>query len=221
MGKFLLLSVYALLGASVAQAYGGGGGRRGGGDVKRTYQVTVLNLTKGQPLTPPLIVAHKYSLKVYQLGGQASDGLADLAQDGITATLRAELDNSRDVLATKVGNGVIMPGEKHTYVIDVPRRGRPTFSVLSMLARTNDAFIAATISGGRKGLAQVYDAGVEHNTENCAHIPAPPCGNHNVGTDGGEGFVRPHEGLHLSGNLDGQRDTFANVAARIEIKLIK
>ncbi len=69
--------------------------------------------------------------------------------------------------------------------------------------------------------ANTYDAGVEQNTELCAHIPAPPCGNAMVGTDGGEGFVRPHEGINFVGDLNGNRDSFANVTAKIIVERIQ
>lgn len=223
MKKFLVLCVSALLCAGHAYSYVSG-------PTHSTYKVTVQNLTKGQPLTPPVVVVHSSKFKAFQLGGQASAGLADLAQDGITATIREEFDTSPYVSATAVGSGVIMPGEKQEILITVSNeRGlRDYLSVLSMLARTNDAFIAATsrLAAVRPGAsyslkpAQVYDAGVEQNSEDCAHIPAPPCGNHNVGTGGGEGFVRPHEGLHLQSDLNGQRDTFANIAAQIKIKRV-
>ena len=217
MKKFLLLCVSMLVFGGVAQAYGGGGG--GNRPKQHRYKVTVYNLTKGQPLTPPVVVAHARAFKAFYLGGQVSDGLADLAQDGLTATLKEEFDANRKVHATAVGNGVIMPGEKQSVVITVPANTSVHFSVFSMLARTNDAFIAATgYAGSKKTLARVYDAGVEQNTEDCAHIPAPPCGNHDVGTDGGEGFVRFHEGLHLQRDLNGLRDTFANVAAKVKIE---
>lgn len=223
MKKFLLLCGSVLVFGGVAQAYGGGGGGGGGNRPSHyRYRVTVYNLTKGQPLTPSVVVAHNRNFKAYHLGGQASDGLADLAQDGATAALKEEFDAKRSVYATAVGDGVFMPGTKQSVVIRVPANKSPAFTVFSMLARTNDAFIAATGNAGQqKVFARVYDAGVEHNTEKCAHIPAPPCGNHDVGTDGGEGFVRFHEGLHLQGNLSGLRDTFANIAAKVKIERLR
>ena len=218
--KIFLVSLCTLMfGASVAAAYGGGGS--GKPPPLRRYQVTVLNLTKGQPLTPPVVVLHKRNSRLVQLGNPASAGLAELAQDGATASLKAEFDANTSVVSTAVGNGVIMPGEKSEIVIETRSQHHLSISVFSMLARTNDAFIKSKIEylySGNTQLARVYDAGVEQNTEDCAHIPAPPCGNHNVGTDGGEGFVRPHEGLHLSRDLNGQRDTFANVAAQVTLK---
>ncbi len=53
------------------------------------------------------------------------------------------------------------------------------------------------------GVARVYDAGTEANTESCAHIPGPPCGNAGVRvTDGAEGVVSHHEGILGIGDLD-------------------
>lgn len=212
MQKFFVCLCALVCGAGVAAAYGGGGG--GGLPPLKRYKVTVVNLTKGQPLTPPVIAIHRDQAKMLPLGHPASEGLADLAQDGTTELLKQELRSNRYVYAVAVGKGVIMPGEKSEIIIEARFRYLK-FSVFSMLARTNDAFIYARASAGATTLAPVYDAGVEHNSEDCAHIPAPPCGNHNVGTDGGEGFVRFHEGLHLTRDLNGQRDTFANIAAKV------
>ncbi|MBA2667448.1 MAG: spondin domain-containing protein [Trueperaceae bacterium] len=53
------------------------------------------------------------------------------------------------------------------------------------------------------GVARVYDAGTEANTESCAHIPGPPCGHALVRvTDGAEGVVSPHEGILGIADLD-------------------
>jgi hypothetical protein len=53
------------------------------------------------------------------------------------------------------------------------------------------------------GVVRVYDAGTEANTESCAHIPGPPCGNKFVRvTEGAEGVVAPHQGVLGIGDLD-------------------
>ena len=219
MRKIFLACLGALVcGAGVAAAYGGGGGGGNRQPQVHRYRVTVVNLTKGQPLTPPVVVAHKDRSKLVPLGHPASEGLAELAQDGTTAMFVDELKARDDVFAVATGSGVIMPGEKAEIIIKTQKTAIDV-SVFSMLARTNDAFIKVTSPFyGRIYLAKVYDAGVEQNTEDCAHIPAPPCGSHNVGTDGGEGFVRPHEGLHLGRDLNGMRDTFASIAAKIIVQ---
>lgn len=227
----------ALFVGQLCYAYGGGGGSRRQ-PTSRTYdfKVTVINLTKGQPLTPPVIAVHAWSgvnSVFLHPSHQASDGLAVLATDGMTDGLVAELDNERRRISqVVVGDGVIMPGQKAELTFSQKDRRFPTVSLFTMLARTNDAIAVAngrdslansTYDSSKKRIsfAQVYDAGVEHNSEDCEHIPAPPCNNPNSRpSQDGEGFIRPHEGLTLHGDLTGQRDTFANIAAKVIIERI-
>src|SRR5690606_21729315 len=101
-------------------------------------------------------------------------------------------------------------------------------SFASMIARTNDGFLGAknlstklSVGESHSELVMAYDAGVEMNTESCDHIPAPPCGNPNIGTNGGEGFVHPHPGVQNIGDLSPLRDAFASTVAKIHIKRIQ
>lgn len=53
------------------------------------------------------------------------------------------------------------------------------------------------------GVARVYDAGSEANTESCAHVPGPPCGGAGGrAPDGAEGHVALHGGILGVGDLD-------------------
>ena len=227
-----LITIFLVGQLSYGYGGGGGGGRQ---PSPRTYdfKVTVINLTKGQPLTPPVIAIHKGRQSVLLHPSKpASDGLAVLATDGMTDGLVAELDNNNIVSQVLVGDGVIMPGQKAEFTFSQKESHLPIFSLFTMLARTNDAI---AVANGRDSLttttefdrrkkisfAQVYDAGVEYNSEDCAHIPAPPCNSPNSRPSmDGEGFIRPHEGLTLHGDLIGQRDAFANVAAKVIIERI-
>ena len=193
----------------------------------KLFKVTVVNLTKGQPLTPPVVAVHAPGYIPVHLGQKASEGLALLATDGMTDVLVAEFANKAQVVRSAVGDGVILPGMKAEIMV---KANDPRFnlSVVSMLARTNDAIAVAQelstrLKVGQKAvaLAEVYDAGAEMNTESCAHIPAPPCGNPGVATEGGEGFIRPHEGLLGIGDLTAQRDAFASKAAKIIVQRMK
>lgn len=232
----ILSLVCALFIGQLCYAYGGGGGgsRR---QPAKTYQfkVTVINLTKGQPLTPPVVAVHLrrgVNSVLLHPSHSASDGLAVLATDGMTDDFVAELDNNSLVAKVLVGDGVIMPGQKAELTFEQKDSRLPTVSLVTMLARTNDAIAVANGRDShanstyndrdkRISFAQVYDAGVEHNSEDCAHIPAPPCNNPNSRpSQDGEGFIRPHEGLTLHGDLTGQRDSFANVAAKVIVERI-
>ena len=190
------------------------------------FEVTIQNLTKGQPITPPVVVSHSHSVSLFKLGSPATNGLSILAQDGVTSELESELSNSNKVFGMATGSGVILPGQSATIILKTTKK-KSVLSVVGMLARTNDAIIAVRNIAARlqKGqsrslLASVYDAGAEQNTETCATIPAPPCNNPGVGTEGGEGFVRLHEGIVGVGDLDLSRDTFALKAAKVTIKRI-
>lgn len=193
----------------------------------KKFKVTVVNLTKGQPMTPALVAVHAPGFQLVHLGQEASQGLKDLAQDGITATLTTELAAQKAVVRTAQGGGVFLPGQKQEIEVEA---NNPyfQFSLVSMLARTNDAFAAAmnlptNLQVGQKysTLAKVYDAGAENNTEECAHIPAPPCDSHNIGTNGGEGFVRPHDGINGIADLELGRDAIAGVVAKVIVERIQ
>ncbi|MEE3077795.1 MAG: spondin domain-containing protein [Bdellovibrionota bacterium] len=193
----------------------------------KKFQVTVQNLTKGQPLTPVLLTVHtKKSAPLFIVGEKASEGLSLLAKDGMTAPLKKELSSKMTEESILIGEGVILPGKKQEIVFETSQRS-PKISLVSMLARTNDAFIGLSelkLRSLRKGkksfLANVYDAGAEENTESCAHIPAPPCNSPGMNTDSAEGFVRPHEGISGSVDLNALRDQFSNKAAKVTITRI-
>jgi hypothetical protein len=193
----------------------------------KKFKVTIVNLTKGQPMTPALVAVHAPGFELFHLGQPASKGLQIQAQDGDTSKLTQELMKSKSVVRTAMGAGVFLPGQKQEIEVEA---NNPYFkiSLTSMLARTNDAFaavqnISTALKVGQKviKLAKVYDAGAENNTEECAHIPAPPCDNPMSGTNGGEGFVRPHEGINGIGDLELGRDTFSNVVAKVIVERIQ
>lgn len=193
----------------------------------KKFKVSIINLTKGQPMTPALVAVHAPGFELFHLGQPASAGLGILAQDGDTSVLTQELSKKKYVVRTAQGSGVFLPGQKQEIKVEA---NNPYFkiSLVSMLARTNDAFagalnISTNLKKGQKiiKLAKVYDAGAEMNTEECAHIPAPPCDNPKVGTSGGEGFVRPHEGINGLADLELGRDTFSNVVAKVIVERVQ
>lgn len=213
MKKVLICSLALAMSSAYAEKGGGG-----------LYEVTIVNLTKGQPLTPPVIAVHAPKHKILEAGHPASYGISALARDGVTDLFQNELMADMQVVRSVVGNGVILPGQKQKLTVEA---NNPTFkfSFFSMLARTNDAISVAqslpiNIAKGQKAVyfAHTYDAGVEDNTELCSDIPAPPCNSPMQGQSTGEGFVRPHEGVLGIGDLTKERDTFANVTAKIVIK---
>ena len=48
----------------------------------KMYEVTITNLTPGQPLTPPLLVTHEKNAGFFSAGEMASEELQQLAENG-------------------------------------------------------------------------------------------------------------------------------------------
>ncbi len=187
------------------------------------YEVSVQNLTKGQPLTPAAIVIHDGSFELFKLGSPSTQGLYQLAEDGMTANLRSEVEAENFRLETF--SGITLPGQVGSTTFEAGPKDK--ISVASMLARTNDAFASSLAPLSlylKKGqsysrLLYVFDAGSELNNELQSFIPA--FGNPGVRTEMGEGFVTFHPGFQGVGDLDLQNFAFAPQAAKITIKRVQ
>ncbi len=190
-----------------------------------TYKVVITNLTKGQPLTPPVIVVHNREFGLFRTGQPSTPGLQVLAKDGATKPLIEELELSEGVKYINEGTGITLPGKSIT--IEISGRKKDQLSLVGMLARTNDAIVAArwislNLKKGQKKIVSlvVYDAGAEENNESCDYIPAPPCNNAFADTENNEGFVHFHPALHFQGDLEPLRDAFGFVGAKVVVQRI-
>ena len=192
-----------------------------------TYQVTITNLTRGQIISPPIVFSHHGGFNLFQLGQPSSDGLAALAEDGATSPLESELLASPSVFSVATAAGGIAQGQSVTVEINA---GGPFrfISTAGMLVTSNDAFFAARkirvpIRFGRVSrLAVAYDAGSEANSESCEFIPGPPCGSGGVrDTDGTEGYVHVHAGIHGIGDLLQEQHDWRNPVALIEVQAVR
>ena len=50
---------------------------------KIKYKITITNLTRGQVFSPPIVISHDRSFRLFTLGDMASAGLALLAEEGM------------------------------------------------------------------------------------------------------------------------------------------
>jgi hypothetical protein len=188
-----------------------------------TYRVTITNLTRSQPITPPVVVTHSIGVHLFIPGQPAAAPLVPLAEEGYTTDLVDVLRGAGGVLDVEVADGPIPPGGSTS--VDVTARGTKVFlSAVGMLATTNDAFFGLDgyyLDGhpyARHVDVPAYDAGSEANTEACSDIPGPPCGNHDVRvTDGAEGVVTLHNGIRGVGDLDPAVYDWKNPVVRIDI----
>ena len=207
----------------------------------RTYEVTIANLTGGQPLTPPLAVTHRRAADVFEVGQPASFGVKEIAENGNLPPLVSALEGSRhvsDLVVAVAGDPPpVLPGTSVTFVIEA-EEGAQFFSFVSMLICTNDGFTGMDSKKlpNRVGDQVVfetagYDAGTEINTEDFANIvpPCPPLTGV-VSTDPGAGMSDPtlaeNGVIHHHPGVSGGNDLLAGLhgwmdpVARVTIRRI-
>lgn len=190
------------------------------------YNVTITNVTRGQIITPPVLLSHSKNFQLFTVGEPAIPELVALAEDGNTVPLDSllrTLPAVHDYTISMVGLG---PGESVT--LQVETRGNLRYiTAVGMLATTNDAFFALngvsvpTSLSKRVFVGYAYDAGSETNSESCDFIPGPPCENpHQRDTAGAEGFVHIHSGIHGIGDLDSSTYDWRNPVAIITVERV-
>jgi hypothetical protein len=193
------------------------------------WHVKVTNLTTGQPFSAPLWAVHTQKEHVWQVGHQATNGAALIAEDALAAPLLTLLQNDRAVSAAGLAlppvtdpptAPPIPPGAVREF--DISSHGKfGRLSMMWMLVRSNDAFsgldsfhLEATARqhrhshGSVRGktaktrtiLVNAYDAGTEKNNEDGAYIPGPPF-NHFFVRDQDAQLIAPHPGLRPDGGL--------------------
>jgi hypothetical protein len=191
-------------------------------DMMGEYEIKVTNLTRGQIMSPVVIVSHEFIKDpLFVLGSPASAELAMVAEDAKSEALIAAFQGDSRVkdIQTIIGeNGPILPGE--TASISV---AAGYISAVSMLVTTNDAFFALNGVPGPDNdsvvyLAPAYDAGSEANNEDGDFIPGPPFGNGGIrSVENAEGYVHIHAGIDGIADLAPDMHDWRNPVAKIEI----
>ena len=167
-----------------------------------TYRITFTNLTAGQQFTSPVIVVHNANYQLFTPGKRASNGLASLAEDGITGRLSNEARGKAGVLSVQTGSG-FAPGKSISF--DVTTSGNYMYlSAVGMLAATNDAFYAVRglklSEDGLMAYGNAWDAGSEENNESADFVPG--IGGKERKKKGSERMVHIHPGVHGIADLD-------------------
>jgi hypothetical protein len=184
--------------------------------------VTITNITRGQIMAPPAVIAHNDGYSLFNLGSPSSPELSMLAEEGNPSMLVNSAAGMSTVFRAVPGSGIIMPGASQT--IEIETSGQfSEISVAAMLVSTNDGFMAvrgmaAPKRGAVTAEADAYDAGTEANSESCAYIPGPPCGSHVHDSSPAEGYVHIHAGIHGIGGLTPAMHDWRGAVAQIEIK---
>jgi hypothetical protein len=198
----------------------------------RSYDVTITDLTEGQPLTPPVVATHTGKHPVFRVGEPASVGVREIAENGNNAPLLAQLgaDPFNQISEfTQAGSGPLVPDGKPgstsmdndqvSFTIEGSNKAH-RLSFATMLICTNDGFTGAdslklpgAVGNTTTKTTNGYDAGTEINTEDYADI-VPPCqsliGDMSTEGDTGTGFSNPAlaEGgvIHHHGGILGVDD---------------
>ncbi len=213
------ITVSALFTAPATYADEGRGG-------VRHYAITITNITRGQPIAPPAVIAHNSDYKMFKLGDAPTPELAQLAEAGNGSLVLSAAASMPSVYKTALGSGGILPGTSQTIEIETTKE-YSQISIGAMLGTTNDGFMAVRgISAPSRGSVDVeaegYDAGSEANSETCAFIPGPPCGDTRHNPAAPEGYIHIHAGIHgvSGGDLIAADRDWRNPVAHIEIKRI-
>jgi hypothetical protein len=182
----------AILSASLLSACGGSSNDNNDASETDTvsYDITVINLTSNQPLSPLAAQLHSSEYSAWKVGTAASENLEKLAEGGDnSALLNAQ---SSYVYSAVSGTGAVGPGASSMLTIEADVNSDMSsdikLTLISMLVNTNDAFIGKTgvdlsdlaVGETAKHYLPIYDAGTEANSELQGTIPGP--------ADGGEGF---------------------------------
>lgn len=155
--------------------------------VEVAFDVTVTNLTAGQPFSPVAVIAADADYRSFELGRSASTDLEYLAEGGDNSFL---IDAATTAMATASGAAPIGPGASETITVRFGESQLNTahINVVTMLVNTNDAIAAVhavpladmAVGDSVAMTSASYDSGTEANTEGSGTIPGP--------ADDGEGF---------------------------------
>ena len=186
-----------------------------------SLNLTVRNVTSGQPLTPPIAVVHEGGATLLPQNADSLDGLEELAEAGVQSPLAeslAELDGVKGVFS--LDPPPVPPGEEITASITASPGDH--VSVIAMLACTNDAITIGTLvvsdSGQAMSSGRVYDAGTEDNTETADTVPClggETAGVSDAGSPDGEGRIAHHPGIAGAADLTKQQHGWDNVAMQL------
>lgn len=171
-------------------------------DDKCKYTVRIDNLTFQQPLSSFFVMTHNNDAEpLYEMGEQASEPLAILAEGGNPTALVDAFEDEDGVSKAFAVQGPVVSGVYREFDVYLSAK-HPYLTLGAMAVNTNDCFVALNgVKIGNRGSVfnlPGIDAGSERNNELCTSIPGPACeaASGNMQSGGGEGFVHIHRGFH-------------------------
>lgn len=150
-------------------------------------EISLLNLTHGQPQSPAGIVVHKMGYSAFASGQAASEAIERLAEGGAAQPLLDEAEkDTTNVVKTYIGPSPVAPGAARTFTLTLDADKVTTtkglyLTGLTMLVNTNDAFTGVNavklgemaVGDSKSWYGPVWDSGTEANSEAAGTIPGP------------------------------------------------
>lgn len=212
---------------------------------ERLYDVTIVNLTTGQPFSPGVVVTHTADADVYEVGQEASSGVKTIAEAGDPNPAATDLQG-------KPGIDHVMAFLKGIAPMNTPVRAYPPntpnsvtirvtaspgvdrLSVVTMLICTNDAFTGVDAVALPMDFSAVayttgaYDARAEVNNERsefivdpcfaAGPIKRPPDGNQKAPESG---VIVPHPGIQGNADLVKEAHAWDSPVVRVIVKRVR
>ena len=193
----------------------------------RRYRVTVANLTRGQPFTPPAVALHQPSVEVFSVGEPANTPTKEIAENGNLQPLVDLIEATDAIRGAAVGEAPLVPdsdpgdtGNPYFASLELSADASAThLSFVAMLNATHDGIVGLdtvslpeAVNASKTYYANGYDVGTEQNTERFADL-VPPARSLIRGETGEgatesdpdiaeDGVITPHPGISGDGDLD-------------------
>lgn len=208
------------------------------------YRVTLMNLTDGQPFSPPVAATHRKAIHMFQVGRLASDELEFIAEDGNEVPMFERFSASdRVTQAVDVGRpltprGKVVGSFTDSATFEIAAAPGDRFSIATMLICTNDGFLGLDAvklpkEGSRTLFLNGYDAGTEQNTEESVDLvdpcsllgptplPGDPDGNRDAEVDTAPAeLIRHHPNIEGVGELSVAQHGWSDPVAVVTIERI-
>jgi hypothetical protein len=200
-----------------------------------TYEITVTNLTTGQPMSPGVFVTHTKQQSLFSVGAAASEGIRLIAESGDPSTAVAAVTGQPGILDVQSIAAPIHriggPGPNSLTFQITARADANRFSFAVMLICTNDGFTGldgVKLPGGfapATFYTKAYDAGTEMNDEAESSI-VPPCfgiGPVSGPSGGGgrtatSGAIAAHAGIQGGGVLDPAQHGWSDPVTKVTVQ---
>ncbi len=193
----------------------------------RTYRVTITNITDSQPMSPGVVITHRPTFELFEVGDLAHPGVEAIAESGNEAPAVAALDGAAgvtdlyDLNRPLTRQGTVHMAFTDSTTFEIEARPGDRISLATMLICTNDGFSGLDgahlpAHGSVTYHAAGYDAGTEDNTEQSTDMVDPcsglgsvalagdPDGNDDAGVDTDPHQpISHHAGINGNGELSG------------------